>query len=222
MGERLKKAFTSFIFTSENQYMLCYIICSQFYSSVLFPTSLVYPTPVSPCMGMHKYDSTHYLYSSMSTSLGHTEFTRTYSLGISNYKKIQKEHKILLIQKEGGYLLLLCAPEWHEIQVGDGFAPKLHSRMACQGKIARLAFNKLMWALKVISATAAAAMFALYVSDFLMPWLDCFGQIGLDNQICLEQASPVRLGQPGLFFRHIVMADCEFALFLYCCLYSDQ
>lgn len=55
-----------------------------------------------------------------------------------------------------------------------------------------------MWALKVISATAVAG-FTLYVHDFLMPWWDCFGQIGLDNQICLEQASPTRLGQPGFF-----------------------
>lgn len=51
-----------------------------------------------------------------------------------------------------------------------------------------------MWAL-VISATAAAR-FTPYVCDFLMPWLDCFEQIGLDNQICLERASPTRCRQP--------------------------
>lgn len=51
---------------------------------------IIYPVPVSPWIGTHKYDSTRYLYSSMSTSLDHTEFTGTGYLVLDWGKKDTK------------------------------------------------------------------------------------------------------------------------------------
>lgn len=84
MGERLKKSpHVLYFLIRESIYALLYHLFTILLQCV-FSTSLVYPVPVSPCMGTHKYDSAHYLIPSMSTSLGHTEFTRTYSQGVLN------------------------------------------------------------------------------------------------------------------------------------------
>lgn len=75
-----------------------------------------------------------------------------------------------------------------------GFVPQLHRKMVYYGRIARLAFNKLMWAFSITSAMTTAR-FTLYACEFLIPWLNYFGQISLGNQICLDEVSPTRLEQ---------------------------
>lgn len=69
MGERLKKS-THLHLLSHQRINICFAISSAHkFTPVCFSISLVYPVPVSSRMSIHKYDSPHYLYSPISTSL---------------------------------------------------------------------------------------------------------------------------------------------------------